>query len=100
MSKETVRVFAGKTFYEDRSEPEVTLEGMLIRVPVRNGPNTREHPIRLKTDDGEWGVYTEGLPVDLIDSLLNQPLTITGKWIDQSAEGYPVEFWVGAVNKG
>jgi len=96
---ETTPFFAGKSFYENRSEPEVTLEGTLIRVPVRTGPNTREHPIRLTTDEGEWGVYAEGLQNDLLDSLLNQPLRITGKWIDQSAEGYAMEFWVGGVEK-
>ena len=100
MTQQPIPVFAGKAFYEERSEPEVTLQGTLFRIPVRTGPNTREHPVRLKTSDGEWGVYTEGVPLDMIDSLLNQPLTVTGKWIDQSAEGYPLEFWLGEVDKG
>ena len=96
-SGEPVQLFAGKGFYLARGEPEVTLTGTLTRIPIRTGPNTREHPIRLHNDEGEWSVYTSGLPADLLDSLLNQPLIVTGKWIDQSAEGLPVEFWIGRV---
>lgn len=92
-----IKLFADKPHYLIRDESEQTVNGVLSRVPVRTGPNTREHPIRLRTAQGEWGIYSEGISPILLDAIIDRPLRITGKWIDQSHEGAPVEVWIGEV---
>lgn len=94
---ESVKLFADEPFYRARSEPERQVRGVLSRVAVRTGPNTREHPLRLRTDKGEWGVYSEGLPSRLLDAIVSRPLIVTGKWIDLQSEGAAVEVWIGEV---
>lgn len=94
---ESIKLFADNSIYLHRDEPVRTVSGVLSRVAVRTGPNTREHPIRLRTDEGEWGVYSEGLSPRLLDAIIDRPLRIKGKWIDQSKEGAPVEVWIGEV---
>lgn len=94
---DSIILFANNPNYRIRDEPEQTVNGVLARIAVRTGPNTREHPIRLRTEHGEWGVYSEGLSPQLLDAIVDQPLSITGKWIDQSNEGLPVEVWIGEV---
>lgn len=94
---DSIKLFADKPHYRIRNEPERTVNGVLSRVAVRTGPNTREHPIRLHTEQGEWGVYSEGISQRLLEAIIDQPLRITGKWIDQSNEGAPIEVWIGEV---
>jgi hypothetical protein len=96
-SGEVIRLFADEPFYRERAEAEQRVQGVLSRVPVRTGPNTREHPVRLQTKDGQWGVYSEGLSSRMLDALMDRPLIVTGKWIDQSQEGAPVEVWIGEI---
>lgn len=92
-----IKLFADNDIYLYRPEPVRIVNGVLSRITVRTGPNTREHPIRLRTDEGEWGVYSEGLSPQLLDTIIDRPLRIKGKWIDQSKEGAPVEVWIGKV---
>jgi hypothetical protein len=94
---EVIKLFADETFYRDRAEAERRVRGVLSRVAVRTGPNTREHPVRLRTKEGEWGVYSEGLSSRMLDAIMGRPLIITGKWIDQGQEGAPLEVWIGEV---
>ncbi len=97
--EESITVFANNTHYQERDEPERQVCGVLLRVAVRTGPNTREHPIRLQTDQGDWGVYSEGIMPDLLDTLVDRPLCLTGKWVDQSDQGAPIEVWIGRIDE-
>lgn len=95
---EPITIFANNTHYRDREESERQVCGVLLHVVVRTGPNTREHPIRLQTDQGDWGVYSEGIAPDLLGTVVNRPLCLTGKWVDQSDQGAPIEVWIGKID--
>lgn len=91
-------VFAGKAFYRERSEPEERLRGVLRRVPVRTGPDTRDMPLRLTTDAGEkLAVYVSGFDLAALGPFVDRRVEIVGKRIDQRAEGYDVEVWIGTI---
>lgn len=96
---EPLTVFASNRHYLERVEPERQACGVLLRVAARTGPNTREHPVRLVTDEGAWGVYVEGIAPDLLDTLLDRPLCLTGKWVDQRDQAAPIEVWIGRIDK-
>jgi len=96
--EETI-VFANAAFYCDRPEPERTVRGVLLRVDVITGPDTREHPARLRTDAGEWGVYVAGLPEDVLDAIIGEPAWVTGKWIPADAQNPVEEVWIARVRR-
>ena len=96
--EETI-VFANESFYRDRPEPERTVRGILFRVDAVTGPDTREHPIRLSTEAGEWGVYVAGLPEAVLDSIVDRPWWITGKWIPADEQNPVEEVWIGRVRQ-
>lgn len=98
LAEESITVFANNTHYRVREEAERQVCGVLRRVAVRTGPNTREHPVRLRTDQGDWGVYSEGIAPDFLDTLVDRPLCLTAKWVDQSDQGAPVEVWIGRID--
>lgn len=92
-------MFANAPFYRDRPEPERTVHGILIRVDAVTGPDTREHPVRLRTEAGEWGVYVAGLPEEVLDAIVDRPSWITGKWIPADEQNQVEEVWIARVGR-
>lgn len=92
-----VSVFATQRHYQLRTEPEETVPGYLYRVDIGTGPNTRDLAIRIRTDQGDWGVYTEGIDDEFLDQYLDQPIVVRAKWVDLSVDGFATEVWIGSI---
>lgn len=99
MGEDEHRVFAGEGFYTERPEPEQRLTGKIIHRPVEQSPNTRRFAYRLQGEAFDYPLYSTPLTIDLIRGLTGQRVTVTGKLIDQSAEGGEVELWPAAIVK-
>ncbi len=95
--EETLILHADKSFYRDRSEPEEALVGFLRRAPVRTGPNTRDMPFKLETDQGTFSVYVTGADVARLHPFKDHKVRVVGKRIDQRAEGFGYEFWIASI---
>lgn len=93
-----LEVFARERFYEERPELEEVLHGILRAVPVREGPNTRSLPFALATPDGDYGVYVSGVDEASLQPFVGREVTVRGKLIDQSVEGYGVEVWMASIS--
>lgn len=93
---ETV-VFAGQVWYRDRPEPEQVWMGVLQPREVAPGPNTRDAlSFALVTAEGELPVYAAGV-AEVLGRYAGQPVRITGRWVDLSAEGFGPELWIGSL---
>jgi|GEM_PF-5995411 len=92
-----ITLLANNPQYQLRKEVEQTVHGILYRVEVSTGPNTRDLAIRLRTEQGDWGVYSEGISDTVLNQIIDRPISLNAKWIDQSAEGFAIEVWVGTV---
>lgn len=93
----TLILYAYKSFYRERPEPEETLLGILRESSVRTGPNTRDMPYKLETDQGSLNVYVTGVDVARLKPLSGQTVRVIGKRIDQTAEGFGIEIWIASV---
>lgn len=97
-SSAPLTVFAEKTFYQERTEPEETFHGVLRRQKVRLGPNTRGMPLRLSEEKGEQlSVYVSGFDLEALRPFVDRRVEILGKRIDLRSEGYGVEVWIATI---
>ena len=92
-----LQVFAEKSFYLERPEPEEILIGVLQLAHVREGPNTRDMPIRLIVGTNKLNVYVAGLDVETLRPYVGHEVEVVGKRIDQRIEGYGIEIWIATI---
>jgi hypothetical protein len=93
-----LEIFAKKSFYRNRPEPEELLTGVLRTAVVREGPNTRDMPFKLIIGDGEFSVYTSGIDEERLRPYVDREVEIVGKRIDQRDEGYGIEIWIATIS--
>lgn len=77
-----VKIYADRPFYRERPEPEQTWTGVLRRVQVPTGPNTREHPYKLEITGEFLALYISGPEESSAAHYLGRQVEITGKRID------------------
>lgn len=92
-----LQVFAEKSFYLERPEPEEVLIGVLQLAHVREGPNTRDMPFKLDVGTNKLNVYVAGLDVETLKPFVGHEVKIVGKRIDQRIEGYGIEIWIATI---
>jgi hypothetical protein len=92
-----LQVFAEKSFYLERPEPEEILIGVLQLAHVREGPNTRDMPFRLVVGADKLKVYVAGLDVETLRPYVGHEVEVVGKRIDQRIEGYGIEIWIATI---
>ncbi|NEN96018.1 MAG: hypothetical protein F6J94_26435 [Moorea sp. SIO1F2] len=97
-NRQTLTIFADKPFYRERPEPEITLTGVLQSSPVRVGPNTRDMPFKLETQTETLSVYVSSREEEILDRFVNRKVRVIGKRVDQRAEGYDFEIWIGSIS--
>lgn len=93
----TVRIHAGAEYYRERAEPEKTIQGVLRERPVRTGPDTRDLPLHLETDEGTFAVYAVGETAEMLRHLTDRRVRVLGKRVDQRSEGHGFEIWPATV---
>ena len=92
-----LQVFAEKSFYLERPEPEEVLIGVFQLAHVREGPNTRDMPFRLVVGTNKLNVYVTGLDVETLRPYVGHEVAVVGKRIDQRIEGYGIEIWIATI---
>lgn len=92
-----LQVFAEKSFYLERPEPEEVLIGVFQLAHVREGPNTRDMPFRLVVGTNKLNVYVTGLDVETLRPYIGHEVEVVGKRIDQRKEGYGIEIWIATI---
>jgi hypothetical protein len=92
-----LQVFAKKSFYLGRPEPEETLIGMFQSAFVREGPNTRDMPFTLVVGTNTLSVYVAGFDIETLSSYIGHKVKVVGKRIDQRKEGYGIEIWIATI---
>jgi hypothetical protein len=92
-----LEIFAERRFYQQRAEPEEVFVGELLSAPVREGPNTREMPLKLVVGDEVFGVYVSGYDLDLLRPYVGRKVEVVGKRIDQRNDGYGIEIWMATI---
>ncbi|MDP1679582.1 MAG: hypothetical protein Q8L02_05610 [Candidatus Nitrotoga sp.] len=92
-----LQVFAEKSFYLERPEPEEVLIGVFQLAHVREGPNTRDMPFRLVVGTNKLNVYVAGLDVETLRPYVGHEVEVVGKRIDQRIEGYGIEIWIATI---
>jgi hypothetical protein len=90
-------VFAEKSFYLEKPEPEEVFIGMLQLAHVREGPNTRDMPFRLVVGTNKLNMYVTGLEVETLRPYVGHKVEVVGKRIDQRIEGYGMEIWMATI---
>ncbi len=95
----TLKVFAEKSFYLERTEPEETLVGTFLASVVREGPNTRDMPFKLVTDEQELSVYSSGFDEKALQRYAGREVEVVGKRIDQREEGHGIEIWIATITR-
>lgn len=92
-----LHVFAEKSFYLKRPEPEELFVGVFQRIPVQEGPNTRKAPFTLVVGTEQLRVYVAGFDVETLSPCVGSKVEIVGKRIDQRKEGYGIEIWIATI---
>ncbi|CAG9931622.1 conserved protein of unknown function [Candidatus Nitrotoga arctica] len=92
-----LQIFAEKSFYRERPEPEEVLTGVFQLAHVREGPNTRDMSFRLVVGADKLNVYVAGLDVGTLRPYVGDEVEIVGKRIDQRIEGYGIEIWIATI---
>jgi hypothetical protein len=95
--KATLKIWVDEPFYQESTQPEITLIGVLQSAPVRLGPNTRDMPLKLVAGDETLNVYVTEREEKMLAPLVGRKVRVTGKRIDQRAQGFDVEIWIGTV---
>lgn len=93
----SVEIYAGKDWYQSREEYEQEWVGVLEERQTIEGPNSRAAlRYALVMQDGELPVYAANV-VDLLQPLVGRRVTVRGKVVDMSSEGFARELWVGTI---
>jgi hypothetical protein len=92
-----LHIHAGAEYYLERAEPEQTIQGVLRERPVRTGPDTRDLPLHLETDEGTIAIYAVGATAELLRDLTDRRVRVLGKRVDQRSEGHGLEIWPATV---
>ena len=96
-TRKPLRVFAEKSFYLGRPEPEELLIGVFQLAPVQEGPNTRDMPFKLVVGTDTLRVYVAGFNIETLSAYIGHEVKVVGKRIDQSNEGYGIEIWIATI---
>ena len=92
-----VEIYAGKDWYQAREENEQSWVGVLEKRRVIEGPNSRASlHYALVTQNGELPVYASNV-VELLQPFVGRRVTVRGKVVDLSSEGFAPELWVGTI---
>lgn len=92
-----LQIFAEKSFYLERPEPEEVLIGVFQLAHVKEGPNTRDMPFKLVVGTNKLNVYVAGLDVETFRPYVDHEVEVIGKRIDQHIEGYGIEIWIATI---
>ncbi|MBX3329962.1 MAG: hypothetical protein KF722_06150 [Nitrospira sp.] len=92
-----LQVFAEKSFYLKRPEPEERFIGAFRRTPVQEGPNTRETPFTLIIGTDKLSVYVAGFDIETLSPYVGHEVEVIGKRIDQRKEGFGIEIWIATI---
>lgn len=92
-----VQIFADRRFYRERPEAEESFRGILRRVEVREGPDTRDLPFLLVVGEERLSVYTSGFDDEELRSFVDRKVEVIGKRIDLRPEGFGVEIWIATI---
>ena len=96
----TVRVFADERWYTERAEPEQSWQGTLRRRATEEGPGGRPGlTLSLRTGDQDLLIYAAGVE-DRLAPFVDARVTIAGKLVDLSGEGFGQELWIGMIRDG
>ena len=86
-----------ESWYDDRPEAEQAVSGVLRAAAAFSTPGGRDRlRFRLQVHDDLVPVYGPALE-DRLDRLVDRPVTLVGKFVDLSSEGFGTELWVGAI---
>lgn len=92
-----VHLHAGAAYYVERDEPEEAIEGVLVAVAARTGPDTRDLPLHLDTGEESVPLYAVGRLAERLGPLVGTKVQVVGKRIDQHDQGHDVEVWPATV---
>lgn len=93
----TKQVFADERWYIERPEPEEHFTGTLEPVKPPSGPAGRPAlSYILRTGSGELSVYAVGIE-ELLGSFAGITVSIIGKCIDFTHDGFALELWIGEI---
>lgn len=92
-----VQLHAGAAYYLERDEPEEVVEGVLVAVTARTGPDTRDLPLHLDTGEATVPLYVVGRLAERLDSLVGTKVRVVGKRVDQHDQGHGMEVWPASV---
>ena len=96
----TVRVFADEAWYQERAEPEQSWQGTLRRRVAEEGPGGRPGlTLSLQTGDQDLSIYAAGVD-ERLAPFVDARVTIVGKLVDLSGEGFGEELWIGVIRDG
>ena len=96
-TRKPLRVFAEKSFYLGRPEPEELLIGVFQLAPVQEGPNTRDMPFKLVVGTDTLRVYVAGFDIETLSPYVGHEVKVVGKRLDQRNEGYGIEIWIATI---
>lgn len=96
-SLKPLHVFAEKSFYLRRPEPEELFIGVFQLAPVQEGPNTRDMPFKLVVGTDMLNVYVAGFDIETLSPYVGHEVEVVGKRIDQRKEGYGIEIWIATI---
>jgi len=86
-----------ESWYDDRTEPEQSVSGVLRAAGTPSTPGGRDRlPYRLLVDSELVAVYGPALEGRL-DDLVDQHVVLVGKMVDLSDEGFGLELWVRSL---
>ncbi len=99
-ARASVRVFADDAWYIERAEPEQSWQGTLRRRATDKGPGGRPGlTLSLQTADQDLPIYAASVE-DRLAPFVDARVTIVGKLVDLTAEGFGHELWIGVIRDG
>ena len=93
----SVTIHADETWYRSRPETEREWMGVLQRRDPVEGPGARATlRFSLVTGGADLAVYAAGV-VERLEPFVDRHVTVRGKLVDLSDEGFGPELWIGSI---
>jgi len=93
------QIYAGADWYRARPEPEEAWRGVLRARDTPTGPATRTS-LRYTLVAGQERIPVYAAQVmDQLAPFKGHEVTVNGKLVDLSAEGFGKELWIGSIRK-
>jgi hypothetical protein len=95
---EMIEVYANANWYRARPEPEQSWHGLLQKREGPIGPATRSAlRYTLVTEEDQLPVYAANAE-RLLDPFVGRQVSVEGKLVDLSDEGYGIELWIAVID--